>query len=200
MNFLAHLWLADASKTSLPGAILGDMVRGRDLSGYSDEVALGIRLHRRIDAVTDRHSVVRSARATIPESVRRYAGVLLDLGCDHLLARSWHEYSQEPLAAFCLRAAQEISNEAQGFRQAGQRAPEPIRFARLLQSYADEAGIDWALDRMTQRVRAPERLREAALHWRQGLPALAGGLPQLLDDLLHSARSMAAEQVADQGL
>ena len=34
MNFLAHLWLAERTGTSLAGAVLGDVVRGADLSAY----------------------------------------------------------------------------------------------------------------------------------------------------------------------
>ena len=55
MNFLAHLWLAERTGTSLAGAVLGDVVRGADLSAYPPALALGIQLHRRVDATTDRH-------------------------------------------------------------------------------------------------------------------------------------------------
>jgi acyl carrier protein phosphodiesterase len=40
VNFLAHLWLAEQTKTSLAGAVLGDVVRGANLTAYPDEIAM----------------------------------------------------------------------------------------------------------------------------------------------------------------
>ena len=50
MNFLAHLWLADRADANLAGAVLGDLVRGRALEDWPEQVAYSIRLHRAIDA------------------------------------------------------------------------------------------------------------------------------------------------------
>lgn len=183
MNFLAHLWLADHSRTSLAGSVLGDVVRGRELAAYPDDIALGIRLHRRVDAATDRHPLITAARGDFAGGTRRYAGIVLDLACDHLLARDWEHYSAEPLDAFCQRAGQAIADAAPWFIHAGGRSSDAARFRDLLLSYADEAGLQRALQRTATRLREPQALLDAARDWPRHACRLRGHLPQLLADL-----------------
>lgn len=187
MNFLAHLWLADQSDTSLAGSILGDVVRGADLSAYPADIALGIRLHRQLDAITDRHPQVASLRAAQADGVRRYVGIVLDLVADYLLIADWPRYSAEPLLAFCDRAGEAIAAATPWFLLAGGRSSSAADFARLLRSYGEPAGIDRALQRTAQRLRQPQPLLDAGAHW----PALAEALRPHLPELLHNLREAA---------
>ena len=88
MNFLAHLYLTRGDDELMLGGLLGDYVRGwRALSEYSPGVRDGIKLHRRIDRFTDHSREVKSLRRKFPKEFRRYAGIVIDLGFDHELAR-----------------------------------------------------------------------------------------------------------------
>lgn len=188
MNFLAHLWLAERSGTSLAGSVLGDVVRGADLSAYPAELALGIRLHRRVDALTDRHPALQPMRADFAGGARRYAGIVLDLAGDCALAQDWPRYAEESFDAFCARAGTAIAEAAPWFVRAGGRASTAAEFAGLLRSYASEAGIERAIARTARRLREPAPLLEAARGWQARLPALRGALPQLLPALLQAMR------------
>ena len=53
MNHLAHFLLAPDDDAGRAGTLLGDFIRGTDLSAWPAEVEHAIRLHRRIDAFTD---------------------------------------------------------------------------------------------------------------------------------------------------
>ena len=54
MNFLAHLHLVYDDEDLMLGALLGDFVRGRRaLWSWPVNVRKGIKLHRRIDKLTD---------------------------------------------------------------------------------------------------------------------------------------------------
>lgn len=183
MNFLAHLWLADQTKTSFAGAILGDVARGADLSAYPDEIARGIRLHRKVDAATDRHPSIVAARERFVQGRRRYAGIVLDLVCDYVLADDWPRYSQVNLPDFCALAARDIAQASPWFVHAGGRATDAESFTRLLMSYATTAGIDHAIHRVAQRMRQPEPLLEAALGWSEHVDTLRAALPGVLEDL-----------------
>ena len=188
MNFLAHLWLADQSETSLAGAVLGDWVHGRVPEHYPHELRLGIALHRHIDVTTDAHAVMVSAREQFAQGSRRYAGILLDLLADHALAQRWNEFGTEPLAEFARRGAQAVSDHAPWFRESGGFAPSAAEFRTLLLSYSTAAGLDHAIHRTAQRLRKPEGLLAAAHNWPSRLRDLEPRLPELLMDLREAAR------------
>lgn len=183
MNFLAHLWLAERTNTSLAGSILGDVVHGADLSPYPDDIAQGIRLHRRVDAQTDRHPDVRALRERFAPGARRYAGIVLDLAFDHALAGDWSRYSGEPLAVFCDRAGAAIADAAPWFQLAGGRSSSAAEFSQLLRSYGEPAGITRALSRTASRLRKPQALLDAGADWPAHLPQLRERLPDLLQVL-----------------
>ena len=101
MNFLAHLYLARGDDDLMVGALLGDFVRGRRaLWSYPYATREGIRLHRRIDKLTDHSVQVKSLRRTFPTEFRRYAGIIIDLAFDHELAKDWSRYSSTGLEQF----------------------------------------------------------------------------------------------------
>ncbi len=88
MNFLAHAWLArGGSDDFLWGNLIADGVKGSDLANWPEEVARGIRHHRRVDAFVDAHPVVSELQRSAPGAQRRYVGIALDLVWDHFVAR-----------------------------------------------------------------------------------------------------------------
>ncbi len=93
MNFLAHAYFADGDPERIVGQFCGDFVRGSDLSNYSEGIQRGIRMHRQIDAFTDRHAAVLGVRPLFQPPLRRLAGVISDVVYDHCLALSWAAYS-----------------------------------------------------------------------------------------------------------
>lgn len=183
MNFLAHLWLAEQARLPLAGAILGDVLRGVLPPDLPAPLAASVRLHRRIDALTDRHPRVQAARGRFGPGPRRYAGIVIDVVFDHVLARDWAGYSDEPLAAFATRAAAAVAAEGGWFERGGQPAPRATAFAALLVSYGGEAGIERALRRTALRLRQPQGLIEAMADWRGHVSQLRGDLPVLLEHL-----------------
>lgn len=189
MNFLAHLWLADQTQTSLAGSVLGDVVRGSDLSAYPDDIALGIRLHRRVDAATDRHAVMRDARDRFAEGERRYAGIVLDLVADHVLVQAWNQFADEPLDAFTRRCGQAMADAAEWFERGGGSRPSATGFAQLLVSYGTDHGIERAVQRTAVRMRNPQGLIDASRSWNDEAGAMRPRLKELLDALLVVMRS-----------
>ena len=95
MNFLAHLHLAHLAGSSLPGNLLADFVRGNPDGTYPDEVVEGIRMHRRVDALTDGLPEVREAKAWFRPETRRVAPITLDVMWDHFLSRHWAQISPD---------------------------------------------------------------------------------------------------------
>lgn len=100
MNYLAHLYLARDNDALLLGGFLGDFIKGRLTGIRPKEIESGIQLHRNIDAFTDAHPITLLSRNRFPSSMRRMAGIAIDIIYDHLLAVNWHHYSSTRLAAF----------------------------------------------------------------------------------------------------
>lgn len=188
MNFLAHLWLAEATHTSMAGAMLGDMVHGRlERTDLPPELAQGVRIHRRIDAVTDRHPLSQGWRERFPPGTRRHAGIVLDLLCDHALALDWACVCEEPLPRFAMRAGEALACEHAWFQHYGSWSPRAPRFAALLCSYAEWQGFERAVEKTAGRLRRPQPLLDAGACAAPLLQAVRAGLPALMADLQAAA-------------
>lgn len=114
MNFLAHCALAqdasdcwengDALRSGLlAGAILADFGKGPIASKWPLELQTGVRLHRRIDAFTNQHGLIRDNCALFPPELRRYAPIFLDILGDYYLSRTWGDYYAEARSHFSRR-------------------------------------------------------------------------------------------------
>jgi acyl carrier protein phosphodiesterase len=183
LNFLGHLWLADQTRTSLAGAVLGDWLRGRIPDRFPEELRLGVALHRRVDVMTDSHPAVAATRAGFRPGERRYAGIVLDVAMDHLLARAWDRFSQESLQGFAQRCAEAVEQELGWFQAAGGPSLDSRAFQSMLLSYGSTAGIERALRRTAQRLKKPDGLLQAASHWSDHAARLEPRLPEVLGDL-----------------
>lgn len=100
MNHLAHVLLAGPDPDCRLGGMLGDFVRGAIDPALANGVGHGIALHRAIDTYTDTHAAIVDARALFEPPYRRYAGILIDIWFDHLLARDFDRWSAVPLQSF----------------------------------------------------------------------------------------------------
>jgi acyl carrier protein phosphodiesterase len=97
MNYIAHIHIAQHTKSSLLGNFLGDFVKGSQLSDYPTNVQHGIKLHRKIDVYTDQHPEVLNLKKLFPAELQRTAGIALDIYFDHLLLNNWHKFSTRPI-------------------------------------------------------------------------------------------------------
>jgi acyl carrier protein phosphodiesterase len=100
MNFLAHAYLSGNVEKIIVGNFIADHVKGRLVDSYSEQIKAGIRLHRRIDAFTDSHPVVRRSTGRLKENYGKFSGVIVDMFYDHFLAKNWTSYSSVPIKQF----------------------------------------------------------------------------------------------------
>jgi acyl carrier protein phosphodiesterase len=100
VNFLAHFQLAWPDEGLVAGGLEGDFYKGLLRGQLPSELERGIKLHRAIDAFTDGHPLIAQLRRELPPSLRRYAGILIDLCFDHYLSLHWSSFSTVQLADF----------------------------------------------------------------------------------------------------
>src|SRR6266850_1875154 len=100
MNWLAHLYLSEPNPEFRLGNLLADIAPDRSLASLPAAFQRGIAQHRRIDAFTDSHPVVRRSIQRFAPPFRRFGSIVCDVFYDHFLARDWDSYSSEPLSTF----------------------------------------------------------------------------------------------------
>lgn len=162
MNFLAHALLAGPAPADRLGGVLGDFVKGplRPLpAGVSPALADGLELHRRIDGFADSHQAFRRSRARVSVHRRRYAGIMVDMFYDHFLAVHWGRFCDQPLGAFAAAIYGLLEQHRETLPPAFVPVLPLMQGNDWLASYAAEAAVARALDRMAEyRLRRPNRL------------------------------------------
>lgn len=158
MNFLAHAFLAGDAPDLVVGGVVGDWIKGPLPGSLPADLARGVALHRAIDVFAETHPGFRRSRARMSTQRRRYAGILVDIFYDHLMARDWAELHPDGLGSYCAGVYGAIAGRLGDM-------PEPARHAMALmaredwlQSYAEVAGIADVLARMARRARQPNPL------------------------------------------
>lgn len=154
MNWLAHLLLSPPETEFQLGNLLADFVRGADRERMSAGFRDGVRCHLRIDAFTDEHPVVHRSKARLDPRFRRFAGIIVDVFYDHLLARHWDQFCDWPLREFTRRFHQQALPHAPDIpRDASWVLQRMIEEDRLI-SYRDIHGVELALSRLSNRLNA----------------------------------------------
>lgn len=172
MNELAHFQLAAADDGLLVGALLGDYVKGPlRADEWPPGWLAGIRLHRRIDAVTDAHPLLDDCRASLPPELRRYAGIILDVALDHWLARNWRSVHPEPLERFEARVYLALETALADLPAQAARRTEALLRHRPLGHYRNWSMLETALThigaRLTRRNPLPAAAPQVAALWPQ---------------------------------
>ncbi len=157
MNFLAHCLIAAQSADPeepalIAGGFLGDFVKGPIGPDLPPGLALGVRLHRRIDAFSNRHPGIQVSCNRFSPPLRRLAPVLVDIIADHCLAKHWGVFSNEPIAAFTARTYDQIAAHQGWLPDHGHRFLSYMRDEDLLAGYARFDAMHRALCSVTRRL------------------------------------------------
>jgi acyl carrier protein phosphodiesterase len=197
VNYLVHLFLAGDNPHYLVGHMLGDFVKPREIAAYPPEIRAGIRMHQRVDAFSESHPVFAASRRRFEPPYRRYAGILVDLAYDHLLARHWGDYSPDvSLAEFTQRAYAVLREH---------RAILPDRLQRMLPymieddwlcSYRELENIGRALRGIAHRLRRENPLPTAMAALQAAYSGLESDFRLFFPDLVEFAALMDSQRMA----
>lgn len=199
MNFLAHCLIgsraarSDAGPPSaealLAGGFLGDFIKGRVPEEMPVELAMGVRLHRRIDAYSNQQPDIRVSCDRFPTELRRIAPILVDILCDHLLSRRWAEYHDQALAGFTATIYPAVAAHKDWLPVSGHRFLNYARDRDLLAGYADWSVTLGAMRSITRRLKRSDLdplLVERVLPL---LDALEDDFDRYFPDILSHARN-----------
>jgi acyl carrier protein phosphodiesterase len=153
VNFLAHFHLAWPDPGLVAGGLEGDYRKGLVSEDHGDSLASGVLLHRAIDAYTDSHPLVAGLRQQFPKGLRRYAGILIDLGFDHFLTLYWQQYSDIPLPLFAREIYQNLDCANDQLSPGAQRMATRLKDFDILNCYHDWAAVPASAERIGERFR-----------------------------------------------
>ena len=177
----------------MAGGFIGDFVKGPVSAALPQRLQAGVRLHRRIDAVSNGlPGIARSVRRLHPD-LRRVAPVLIDVVADHCLARAWQRHGHGELPAFSQRAYAAIDHWQRHLPPHGKRFFEHVRdmdlFTRYREPDAARRGMAHVLERL--------RHHRLAVHLdgilNETLPALAEDFDSYFPALKDAATEWKAE-------
>lgn len=194
MNFLAHLFLGPKDPEQALGSLLGDFVRGPvGRLQLPEGVREGIWLHRRIDSFTDAHPLVQRSRERVSPQRRRYAGIMIDMFYDHLLASHWQMFSDQPLEQFtrdiyALLLAQQPLIPEQAWPTISHMAEHD-----WLANYARLASLHRALDNISLRLKRANPLPGSAIELEQDYAGFKADFMAYMPQVMSYAADQAAE-------
>ncbi|RPH32349.1 MAG: DUF479 domain-containing protein [Bacteroidales bacterium] len=156
MNFLAHLYLSGSNTDIRLGNFIGDYVKGKHFEKYPPDVQKGIALHRAIDSFTDKHPSTHSCIELLRPGYGKYAGVVVDVLFDHVLANEWDKYSDSNLKWFAHRFYFQM---VQRYFLLPDRVKNFLPFmikSNRLYSYRTQVGVKRAIEIMSAITSLPE--------------------------------------------
>ncbi len=158
LNFLAHALLAGDQPALIVGGVTGDWVKGTLPGALPSDLARGVALHRAIDSYAETNPAFCRSRARFSPQRRRYAGILVDIFYDHLLAQNWTTLHHQPLHTYSSLVYGLIKARLQDLPTDTYRALQMMAREDWLSSYAHIDGITDVLQRMSHRARQPNPL------------------------------------------
>lgn len=145
------------------GNFLGDFVKNRELPRFPEAVQQGIRLHRLIDTFTDAHPLVRQGTRRMHHRHGKYAGVVIDVLYDYVLANHWTSFGPGTLAEFT-QDTYRILEKHLPIMPDRLHAIVPNMIADdWLVRYGTLDGIAYTFSRLQKRISRPEFLENALL-------------------------------------
>lgn len=100
MNFLGHLYFSNDDPELMLLNLYADFVKGSVDNVESEKLQRAVKLHRAIDHFIDTDKSVHQLKIELYKELPRVAGIAVDLFFDHLLAKNWSKFHDQPLAQY----------------------------------------------------------------------------------------------------
>lgn len=193
MNYLAHFYLAYPDEDLMFGNYIGDGIKGKDLSQYSDNVKRGIQFHRFIDTFTDQHSLVQEAKKRFYKSQRKFSGVVVDVLFDHILAKQWTDHADEQLFQFAQQCYSTIEKHPEPMPLRSERFFHYMVSNNILEGYASVSGIERVLMGMDSRTAFDSNMVNSISDYMRHKPELHAIFTEFFPQLINATKQWLKE-------
>ncbi len=161
MNYLAHAFLAGNNQELLVGNFIADGLPGSKIDHLPKGIQRGVVMHRHIDTFTDNHVVNVEMRTLFHGTAGKYAGVVLDIFYDHLLANNWSTFSPEHFPDFIHQCYSTIENHQEWLPTKTAYMFPYMKQYNWLYNYSMEDGILRSLAGLSKRIKSQPALELA---------------------------------------
>ena len=158
MNYLGHLFISKTDPLFQCGVFMADFIKGNKYVNYPKKIQNGILFHRATDTFTDQSPILKNLKNRLYPSVGKYAGVVLDVYIDHVLAKNWDIFKNQPLTAFVKDTHLTLANNQHYLPWVAKYLFVKMFFGRWLISYKTFDGFENALYGMSLRPRVRQSL------------------------------------------
>ncbi len=160
MNYLVHLYLVGNDPELQLGSMMGDFVKGSIPEHLPDNIRLGLRHHRQLDALANTSSHCRASRRRLDERFGHVRSVMVDIFYDHFLAVHWANYHSLSLEEFAARFYQTLQTHAQWLPDGLTLIAPRMQERNWLVAYRQKAVVERALQHLATRLSRPTPLGE----------------------------------------
>ncbi|MEO1258347.1 MAG: ACP phosphodiesterase [Bacteroidota bacterium] len=156
MNFLAHIFLSGDQPHLIVGNFLADYLNNKEVAALPGPIQEGIRLHRKIDAYTDQHPMVKRGVERMRPAHRKFAPVVLDICFDYVLVKNWSRYSVENIHLFTKKVYEVLQDHSSLMPHKLQERLPMMIADDWLTKYGTVPGLRYTFKRMKYRTEFPE--------------------------------------------
>ena len=196
MNYLAHLYLSGPNEEVRVGNFIGDHVKGRRYQRYAPDVQKGILLHRQIDSFMDAHPLTRESASLFKPYYGRYAGVVIDIVYDHLLALNWSRHATQSLHRFVSAAHHTLLQHYFILpRPVKQFLPFLIK-SRRMEHYRSLQGVERTLQIMAHYSSLPDHAGWAVVQIQDHYEILTQQFESFFEEVQHMSSSFLENEQA----
>ncbi len=160
-------------------------------------------MHRAIDRFTDQHPSVIQSKARLGAHGRLKA-VVIDITYDHLLAKSWWHYSNQPFCDFIDRFHAQAQLASRDYPDQARSFLSRLIGSGHLKNYRSLPGLEEAFRRLDRRLSSRVRRKESTLAY---LPTVRAELMNIekdfslfMPDLIRHFRSVSGLSLDDHWL
>ena len=161
MNYLGHIYLSGKPSELMIGNFIADFVKGKQVLQYSPKIQKGILLHRKIDAYTDQHPIVREAAELLKPKHGRYAPIIMDVFYDYLLAKNWDKHHTRSLLQFSEEVYVYFKKNSSLFPPQVQGFLPNMEQNNWLLNYGTLYGMKKSLEGLSRRAKYAHQLSDA---------------------------------------
>ena len=182
MNFLSHAVCADGSGDVIFGATMSDWIETEEIQ-LSKEITDGRKIHKLQDFLFNSEPALDPFRKELFNLIRHLYDPVLDLMCDHAVARNWTGLFEENFNDYTQWLYGIIGSEIGLIKPRRIEMAEFIIDNNVLASYGTEKGLKEGLSRLAQHSRngriVKDNIEGILLIFPEAEPVILGLLPAI---------------------